>query len=607
MRLILPILLTLAMTSAAMSQDSLPNAAPWDREFLPPVPDWSGASEALMVAEDHPWVTHFELSRGTSSPTYEETRAWFERAAAASDLVRIEVIGISPEGRDIFAVIVSRDGATLDPQKPVLLVQSGIHPGEIDGNDASQMLLRDIVFGDRGELIDRVNLVLVPILSVDGHARASAHSRPNQRGPEVQGWRHTARNLNLNRDFMKLDSPELRAVFSLIQRYPPALYLDVHVTDGVDYQYDITYGFEGEQGRFARSPAIGRWLDQVWRPRADAALAGAGHIPGPLVFAIDDREPRRGLSVGMLGERFSNGWGDAAHIPTVLVENHSLKPFRQRVLGTYVLIEQSLVILAEDAGGVRAAIASDRALRPARVPGNWRPDEAPSGQMEGFLGIRFEMYDSAVSGRQEVRWLGEPDPEPWTMPLYGSSPGRHFDRPSAYLVPATHPEIIERLRAHGIEMQVLDAPATIEAERLRLGPVQISSRVSEGRVPMSVEEVTAFPAPHALPAGSVRVPTDQPLGDIVVLLLEPQSSESFFAWGMFAEVLQRVEYIEGYAIAPLAEAMLEADAQLRADFEARLASDEAFRNSPDARLQWFYERTPFYDDRFRLYPISRVP
>ena len=103
----------------------------------------------------------------------------------------------------------------------------------------------------------------------------------------------------------------------------------------------------------------------------------------------------------------------------------------------------------------------------------------------------------------------------------------------------------------------------------------------------------------------MRVPTDQPLGDIAVLLLEPQSSESFFAWGMFPEVLSRVEYIEGYAIAPLAEKMLAADPALKAEFEAKLASDAAFAADGDARLQWFYERTPFYDDHFRLYPVAR--
>lgn len=312
----------LSLASPAMSQ-SPSNVAPWDQAFLPPAPAWNGASQALLRPASDPWATDFERDPELNfSPDYAATRAWFERLDAASDLIRIEVFGTSPEGRDIFAVIASRDGAAFDPAKPVLLVQAGIHPGEIDGKDAGMMLLRDMAFYGRDALLDRVNLILVPILSVDGHERASAYSRPNQRGPRLQGWRNTATNQNLNRDYMKLDQAEMRAMRGLVLKYRPDLYLDVHVTDGMDYQYDITYGFNGENGVWSRSPAIARWLDDRYKPDLNAALEAQGHIPGELVFGIDDANPRAGLSDGGLGERFSNGWGAAAHVPTVLIENH---------------------------------------------------------------------------------------------------------------------------------------------------------------------------------------------------------------------------------------------------------------------------------------------
>jgi murein tripeptide amidase MpaA len=126
----------------------------------------------------------------------------------------METFGKSPEGRDLLVLYVSKDGKTFDPKKPVLLVQAGIHPGEIDGKDAGMMLLRDMAFHGKDKLLDKVNLVFVPIFSVDGHERASPYSRPNQRGPAIQGWRHTAQNLNLNRDYGKLDAPEMRAMIA---------------------------------------------------------------------------------------------------------------------------------------------------------------------------------------------------------------------------------------------------------------------------------------------------------------------------------------------------------------------------------------------------------
>lgn len=606
MRSALALLLSaVCFASPVMSQVPPPNAAAWDRPFLPPAPAWDGASRDLIRPASDPWVTAFEADpEHDFSPDYDDTRAWFDRLDQASDLIRIEQFGVSPEGRPIYAVIASKDGEAFDPSKPVLLAQAGIHPGEIDGKDAGMMLLRDIAFYGRDDLLDRVNLILIPILSVDGHERSGAYSRPNQRGPRNQGWRNTATNQNLNRDFLKLDQPEMRAVMGLIQRYRPDLYVDIHVTDGIDYQYDVTYGYNGEDGTWSRSPATARWLDAAFRPFVDNALSSRGHIPGELVFAIDDRNPRLGLSDGGLGERFSNGWGSAAHIPTILIENHSLKPHEQRVLGAYVFLEAAMRLLADRGMELRQAAAEDRALRPEQVLANFVQTDQPIGTRR-FLGIRYETYESPASGGTEIRWLGEADPTPWEMPFYGSQSTLSLDRPEAYWVPSYRTDIIERLRLHGVEMETLDEPRQVEVQMLRLPEAAFAARANEGHVPMTSGQPVEDERTWTFPVGSVRVPTDQPMGDIVVLLLEPQSTESFFAWGFFPEIFSRVEYIEAYAIAPLAEQMLASDADLRAAFEARLASDAEFAADPDARLAWFYERTPFYDQRYRLYPIGR--
>jgi murein tripeptide amidase MpaA len=596
-------------SSPVMSQSppssSVSNTAPWDQAFLPPAPAWDGASRALLVDASNPWVTDFELDpEHDFSPDYADTRAWFDRLDAASDLIRIEQFGTSPEGRPIYAVIASKDGATFDPSKPVLLAQAGIHPGEIDGKDAGMMLLRDMAFGDKGDLLDRVNLILIPILSVDGHERAGAYSRPNQRGPRIQGWRNTATNQNLNRDYVKLDQVEMQAVRGLVLKYSPDLYVDIHVTDGMDYQYDITYGFNGEDGVWSRSPAIAAWLDATLKPGINAALEAQGHIPGELVFGIDEANPRAGLSDGGLGERFSNGWGSAAHVPAILIENHSLKPYEQRVLGTYVFLEESMRLLAAHGTELRAAVTADRALRPAEIPANFVPEAQPS-TTRAFKGITYEMYDSPASGQPVVRWLGQPDPELWALPFYGSKPSLILKRPVAYWIPAYRSDLIERLRLQGVQMETLTAPRTVAVDMLRLVDPRLATVANEGHIQASVATVNAERRERTWPVGSVRVPTDQPLGDIVVLLLEPQSSESFFAWGMVTEVLTRVEYIEPYAIAPLAEAMLAADPALKAEFEAKLAADPVFAADGNARLEWFYERTPFLDDHYRLYPVAR--
>ena len=239
-----------------------------------------------------------------------------------------------------------------------------------------------------------------------------------------------------------------------------------------------------------------------------------------------------------------------------------------------------------------------------QILANFEAEETPSST-RSFKGMLYEMYHSPASGRDEVRWLGRPDPEPWQMPFYGSKPTLTLNRPTAYWVPSYRTDIIERLKIHGVEMETLAAPRTVNLSMLRLVEPKLATRANEGHVQASVKTVEVERRDWTFPTGSVRVPTDQPLGDVVVLLLEPQSSESFFAWGLFPEVMSRVEYIEAYAIAPLAEKMLAADPALRAEFEAKLAAEPAFAADPQARLAWFYERTPFYDDRYLLYPVGR--
>jgi len=579
-----------------------PRPGPWTGDLLPPAPPWSGASERLIAPANDPWITPAERSNFALTATYDEVRAYLERLDRASPLIRLEVIGRSAEGREIVAAVASRSGRR-DPRRPLVLAQGGIHAGEIDGADAALMLLRDIAVRGRSELIDRADLMVVPVFNVDGHARSGRFSRPNQRGPELQGWRTTAQNLNLNRDYAKLDAPETRAMMGLIRRVDPDLYLDLHVTDGIDYQYDVTWGSEGHDGGHAYSPSIARWMAEAFDPAVTAGLRAAGHIPGPLVFAVDNRDPYRAITDGPFGARLSSGWGDLAHTPTVLLENHSLKPYRQRVLGTYIFVEQALRVAAARGAELRAARDRDRAARPAEIAANFRPEAQPRGTRE-FLPIAYETYASPATGGREVRWLGRPAPA-IRVPVVRSAPSLRLRRPAAYWVPATQPAVIERLRLHGVRLETPSEPRTMALEMLRAVSPTLAPQASEGRVGVRAERFTRERRRETFAVGSVRVPTDQPLGDLAVLLLEPESEESFFAWGFFAGLLQRTEYAEGYVVAPLAERMLAADPALRRAFEARLAADPAFAASPDQRLTWFYQRTPFYDDRHLLYPVGR--
>ena len=573
-----------------------------DTAILPPVIPWNGASRTLVVASDDPWITPAERDQLRTTPRYDETVAYLRRLVASSRDLHMVSLGKSGEGRDIWLVIASRERAFTPEalrrsRKPVVFAQAGIHAGEIDGKDAGLMLLRDMtVRNTKRALLDDVNFLFVPIFNVDGHERFTRFTRINQRGPEEGGWRTNANNLNLNRDYMKADSPEMQSMLQAIDAYVPDLYIDLHVTDGADYQYDITYGWNGRAGH---SPAIAKWLDDTYRPPVDDALRAMGHIPGPLIFTDD---PVAGVSSGQTDPRLSNGYGDARHMPSILVENHSLKPYDQRVLGTYVFLEQTLRVVARDAAGLRDATRTARAARPETIPLSWRVADGEKATIE-VLGIESRQTLSPISGAVRTEWLGRPVTA--TAPfLIASEVASSVTRPAAYWVPPSWRAVIERIELHGIAHERIAAPREVEVTMYRFGTPAFDTSQFEGHV-----RVTAPATPERrrerFPAGTLRIPTDQDLGTLAVLLLEPSSPDSLFQWGFFHSVLQPTEYVEGYVMEPMAERMLAADPKLAEEFRKKIESDAAFRGNPRARLQWFYERTPFYDERARLYPVAR--
>lgn len=595
--------------------------------ILPPVIQWNGKSESLIAAANNPWITATEKSGFETTPRYDETMSWFKKLADASPLLTMISIGKSPEGRDIYMIIASTEkdvtaGALKKSAKPLFLAQAGIHSGEIDGKDAGMMLLRDIAFGKKKSLIEKVNFLFIPILSVDAHENASPYNRPNQRGPRDMGWRTNAQNLNLNRDYAKLDTKEIRAVVKVINDYDPLLYMDIHVTDGADYQYDITFGGLGEQ---SYSPGISHWLETTYKTYADNYLREQGHIPGPFLNTVNGYDFSKGNIAFNGGPRFSDAYGIVRHMASVLVENHSLKPYKQRVLGTYVLLESTLQLLATDAASLKEISEKDKQSRVSELPTEWKfPQMNDAKNVDigstkqanktvtdslNLLAIDSRIQKSEVTNADYVEWLGKP--VTMKIPDYKPTGAAGFiNRPKGYWIPSSCSDVIERLKIHGIKMEPIDQTKEVYVDMYRIVDHKFEDdnhmfQPFEGH--MQVTGTTKTERRKQLfPAGSVYISTDQPLGDLAMLLLEPQSNDSYFSWGFFNTIFQRTEYIEAYIMEPMAKKMLDDSPALRKEFEEKKAQDKAFANDQNAILTWFYSKTKFYDDRYLLYPVARA-
>ncbi|MBQ4848870.1 M14 family metallopeptidase [Pseudoalteromonas sp. MMG012] len=585
---------SIIMLSAAMNLDA----------HLPPLETWQGQSLQL-IQQKGPLTTDFELSGGVTSPDYQLTMAFVDRLVAANPTqFKAISIGQSQAGRDIKMLVASEQGTFSATEistsaKPTLLIQAGIHAGEIDGKDAGFMLLRDIATGKRLDILEKINILFVPILNVDGHERRSPFNRINQRGPIDMGFRTNGNNLNINRDYTKLDTPEVRAVLQVIKAFDPDLYIDVHVTDGADYQYDVTYGYNPQFA--SESPLVAKVLDTHFKPQIDAALTQAGHIAGPLVFVMDKQDFKQGLAGWVATPRFSNGWGDLASVPTILVENHSLKPYKQRVLGTYVFFDGVVDALAKGHSALEKAIDIEHATRPKEIVVRRsyakQPDHIP------FRGIAYKQFDSALSGQVEVKYLGQPKFYD-ALPIYWQKTvEKKVKVPAAFYIPPAYPNIVEKLRIHGISVEIVStAESKGGLKQAKITQYEFAKLPFEGRFRVTAEfdlnEVEKMPL-----TGWYRISTDQAKSELVTHLLHPEAPDSFFQWGEFNTIFQRTEYVENYALEPYARSMLKSNPAMALEFDKKIREDESFANDAKKRLSWLYEKTPFYDQAYLKYPV----
>jgi hypothetical protein len=575
------------------------------QEIMPPTTPWSGKSLELIANPTNPWITPAESSDLTESPDYTESMAWLEKLSQASPSLSINRIGTSEQGRMISVIIASSDqdfsaSELSRSKKPLILIQAGIHAGEIDGKDAGMMLLRDIAVGSKAALLERANLLFVPILNVDGHERSSEYGRVNQRGPKIMGWRTNAQNLNLNRDYTKLETAGIKAIIQVINAYDPDLYIDIHVTDGADYQYDITYDFVAPGGY---SPQIFNWMKTHYKPEVNQALSANGHIPGPLLFAANDRDFTEGNIAFSFSPRFSNSYGDIRHLPTILVENHSLKPFKQRVLGTYVFLEQSIISVADHFEALRSAIEADKNQPKKELPVRFGFNRNPADSLV-FLGIESQLVKSPITGAEYVQWKGNPITQ--IIPnILMDKPESILTLPKAYWISSEWPHLIEKIKAHGIQFETISESKTQTVQQDFITSYKLSAQPSEGRVRFQEFKIEPITREIEFPAGSVRIPVDQSLGELLVILMEPESVDSFFQWGYFHSILSQTEYMETYIMEPLIAKMLAEDANLKIQFEEKMKTDLEFAKSPRSIYRWFYEKTLYFDQQWKVIPIGK--
>ena len=557
-------------------------------------------------------TTVAERSGFSETGRYEEVTALCDAFARKyPKAVRCTTFGTTPEGRPMKALVASTSGALTSEQAqrrglPVVLIQGGIHAGEIDGKDAGFLALREVLEGRAANgALDKLVWVFVPVFNVDGHERFGAWNRPNQRGPKEMGWRTTAQNYNLNRDYLKADTPEMQAMLQLVQRWDPLVTVDLHATNGAQFEHDISIQVEPVHAGDAGLRTAGLAL----RTGVIDDLAKQGSLPLPYYpsFVVQD-DPTSGFEDGVPPPRFSHGYFLLRNRIAMLVETHSWKEYPVRVRITRNTVVSVLEHVARD-GASWLTTAKQADIAAASLGGRQEPltyVAAPAARTVEFRGYAYTRTTSDVSGALMTRY-DETTPQVWKVPLKDDiRPGIVIEAPGAgYLVPAAEAAWVAAvLKTHGVEYRLLGKPWQGDAQVFRATKSSFGSASVETHQRLTVEGDWTRES-RATPAGALFVPIAQPRARLVMALLEPKAPDSLLAWGRFNNAFERKEYMEDYVAEAVAREMLR-DPAVKAEFERRLREDTAFAQSPAARLEFFYRRHPSWDERYQLYPVLRV-
>jgi hypothetical protein len=570
---------------------------------------------ALTLAPTPPtdWQTPFEKDPAhNTTATYHECIGYYQKLAAAyPQQMQLHEAGPTDAGQPLHEVVLSGSGQfmparTTPGTKPVVFIQNGIHPGEPEGIDASMMLARDLLQKPGfKQLLQDLTIVIVPVYNVDGMLNRNSTTRVNQNGPAEYGFRGNARNLDLNRDFIKQDSRNARSFAALFQKWHPDIFVDTHTSNGADYQYTITL-IASQHNKLA--PPLDAYLQKQLLP---ALYAGMDQKKWPMTPYVDfeGETPESGLRGFSDSPRYSTGYAALFNTIAFMPETHMLKAFEPRVRVTYEFLLTMLETVREQRTPLLTARA-DAARHLAaqtRFPLAWALDETQTETLR-FRGFEARHKASEVSGQPRL-YYDRAAPYTRLVKYYNTyRPSLTVEAPTGYVIPAAWGEVIDNLRRNGVVLRPLAITSVPPGEQYYISDYKTTTQPYEGHYLHSKVQVEpgAYRGPALNPGDLVAVLAEQGAARrYLVETLEPQATDSFFAWGAFDGILQQKEHFSDYVFEDVAAATLAKDPALRQKLEEKKKADPAFAKDGAAQLEWVYQNGPFGNNKYRQYPIMR--
>lgn len=574
-----------------------------------------GPSQRLCAQAATPASDPQVIATDNKTPTWAETIAAFSELAAAHPNAHLMEIGVSDVGRPIHTFILSNASPSIstlaqleehrltENRKLGLLVNNAIHPGEPCGVDASVAWLRALMDDEQAlqATLAQLDIAVIPMYNVGGALNRNCCTRTNQDGPEEYGFRGNARNLDLNRDFIKMDSRNASAFVALFQAFAPNVFIDTHTTNGADYPYDMT--LISTQPDKA-GPVLGPFIREVMEPALFASMSQRGVPMSPYVYSKGET-PDDGILGFLETPRYSTGYGVLFGAIGFTAEAHMLKPFPVRVEATKQFIECTVDFMMNNAQLLHDVKAAEllRWQELQTAPVRWE-------LTEDYTPIEFEGYEarkeiSQVTGELRLKYNRN---EKWTktIPHYNHyKPVVETRIPEFWVVPQAWREVVDRLCQNGVEMTPVSADTIVVLEVGEIKGFSSNSRPYEGHHVNACDTVVWSAQPIQLYRGDFIVHANQPALRYLCETLSPRGHDSFFTWNFFDSAMQQKEHFSAYVFEETAADLLANDPALKAEFEGALDADPSLSEDARAQLNWLYKASPHFEKTANRYPVYR--
>ncbi|GAB3820049.1 M14 family zinc carboxypeptidase [Pontibacter rugosus] len=553
--------------------------------------------------------TPYEKGNGNQTATYDEAIQWYQQLDEAYEEVKMMPYGTTDVGRPLHLVVVSTDkdfkpASLHQKDKRILFIQNGIHPGEPEGIDATMLLVRNYLQNKKlRKQLDNTVLIIIPVYNIGGSLNRNSHTRTNQNGPESYGFRGNARNLDLNRDFIKTDSRNAQTFHEIFREWDPDVFMDNHTSNGADYQHVMTL-IATQHNKL--HPLLANYLSGKMVPTLYKGMEQDKFPMVPYMNHAGDT-PDEGIIGFMESPRYATGYTTLYNTIGFVPETHMLKPFDQRVKATYKLMENMIETVHRDAAeiGRLRQQAKQGTLTQKQFPLDWKLDTTKVSQIP-FLGYEAKYKPSEVSGLERL-YYDRKSPYKKMINYYDEfAPTVTVEKPVAYVIPQAWREVIERLKTDKVQMQQLKKDTTITLDTYYISDYKTGQRPYEGHYLHTDVKVETKRMPRQFFKGDYVVYLNQPANRFLVEVLEPQAVDSYFNWNFFDSILMQKEYFSSYVFEDLAAEYLKKDPELRRKLEERKKQDPDFAKSARAQLDFVYRNTPHYEYTHTMYPVGRL-